>query len=656
MIAITHQFASGDQPRYIAGVIPRRVLLIAVAALCLASLTACPGKRTRNVGGNLAIPTNGNPEAKRRFESLQQGFHRDATHHDATEFEAIVQEFPDDPIAPYALLYAGMSSVRAGEYEKALENLKQLDEDVDADARVRARGRVYQGIALNYLGRHQEALSVLRSAERGVNNDDPAEKAEWLAAMAEANSQVGRAADAIEYYDAWYDVGRESEKAYAIARIKALVGSLSDDAVAKAYDSFEDKSRPAAALLGQRYASHLAAGGDTARAAQVRKQIESALEALGLSDKVVGGAAGDPSRVGAVLPLSGKRARIGDLYMRGLSLAASVFGKGGGGISSSGRPKSFGLVVRDSASVAASAEAGMGSLADDGVIAAVGPVDVDAVDRAGTRAARAGMPMVSLSSRPGEQSTSSPYVFHVVHSAEDRARALARYAIDKGIKDFGILRPDNNYGKVVGKAFADEVVRLGGSVIVNHSYDATTTSFKKDIRKIKKPWQALFVPDKASRLELVAPALAVANLESRPVDQRKKRGRRKFLLLSTAEFLEPGYITSSGRYSWGAVFAPGFYPDRTDKTIGEFVDEYFASFGRLPTSLDAYAYDAALTIRAAVENGAETRAELAEALARESVVGLTGRIRFDSSRKRADDGVLYTVEKDDDNYEIKAMR
>ena len=128
------------------------------------------------------------------------------------------------------------------------------------------------------------------------------------------------------------------------------------------------------------------------------------------------------------------------------------------------------------------------------------------------------------------------------------------------------------------------------------------------------------MPDIASHLQLVAPALAAANLVAAPVGAKVKNGR-PVLLLSTAEAVTDGYLRSAGRYSHGAVLAPGFYPDATDDRTADFMARYREQFGRMPTPYDAYAYDAALVDSV----GGRKRRHRAEARWREPSPGAPSR-------------------------------
>jgi branched-chain amino acid transport system substrate-binding protein len=630
--------------------------------LCAAALVACPGRTKRRVGGpELPLPTDGDKQALDRFQEARARFQRDGGVVDAErhtgEFEAIAREYPDDPIAAHALLYAGIAALEASKPERAAENLAELVADQEADPQVVRRGQLFYGIALGYLGKHEQALVALKAGYGALDGESPDERAAFHAAFAEASAATGRLGDAVIHYDAWHPLGRAAERAYALARVRALGDQLDEKAVADVYGKLTSKAGPGAALVGARFAAQLDGRGDRERAEAVRGEIRGAREKLGLVSKTGSGNAGDAEKVGGILSLSGKRNRLGDFSMRGLALAAGTFDDVGDGAARLGFPRPFRLSVRDDASQSNGAAASVEALAGEGVIAIVGPDDGRAVEKAARRASELGVPLVSL--HPAAellQGADSPMVFHVVHSAEHRARALARHAIEAGVRDFAILSPTSGYGRQVGGAFRSEVERGGGQVVVEVKFKPEATSFSGEIGKLKKPFQALFIPTQGRTLELIAPALAAGNLNARPKGEKSKQGRTIWLL-STADLVAPHFLQSAGRYSWGAVLAPGFYPDRTDSRIAEFTALYERSFGRAPSALDAYAFDAAWLVRSAVDGGARSRSQLASALAAPKLIGLTGPVSFDSGHRRRDDGVLYEViQVRPEQFELKARR
>ncbi len=595
------------------------------------------------------VPDGGNPEARKRFGEARARFEQAGV--DVTpELSVLVKEYPKDPVVPYALLLSGMSSVRAAKYDVALKHLTELEKIPSLDPQVAARGKLYQGISLNYLSRHADAISALRAAEGSVNRDDAEEYGQWLSALAVAHQKTGRPDVAIRYFDAWYGIATTAEKAFVAAQVRAIADGLAENAVEPAYRSLENRDGPGAAYLGTRLAAVYTARGQLDKAAEIREQIAGARQSLGEAPDVDASGEGDRRKLGAILPLSGRKNRLGERSMRGITLGANVFGPEG--------DERFAVAVRDAVQGAGPSTQAIEQLADENVIAVVGPMDADSVEAAGRRAGQRGIPLVSLSPRGSVRTQSSRFVFHVVHSAEARARALARYAVAKKIKDFAILAPSSAYGRAVAGAFADEVDRQGGRVVVRAWYPENATSFGTPINELKKPWRAIFIPDQARRLSLVAPALAAANFVARPIDEPPSRsGPRKIVVLSTAELADDSFVRSTGRYTLGGILAPGFYPDRKDDVIGRFVASYQEQFGTTPTALEAYAFDAVAAIGHVIRQGAQNRDEVAARLASASVSGLTGTIGFASNHDRRDDGLLYRVEQlTSGEFELRALR
>jgi branched-chain amino acid transport system substrate-binding protein len=649
----TVSFVSGKR-----SIVPPRFVVSAIAVLILALLAAgCPG-RTRRVLAPAppeeTLPRSGDAAARARFQDARARFGRDAetTAAVAAEFESIAREYPQDPIAPYAQLYAGIAAIQGSAYDQAEQSLVAVIEDPAAAPDIKLRGRLFLGIARSYQGKHAEALEHLEASREAVHGDG--ERGEWLAALAACLVAGGAPLRAVPYYDDWYRLAAPGEQAYIVDKLDAITAAATVADARAAYERLERRDGPAAAILGTRVATDWAAAGQAERARRIRSDIERARRAIGLAPSVEAGRGdeGSVSRLGVILPLTGRRGRAGELALRGLTLAAGTF-PGIEGV------RSFDVSVHDTASEAAGARTAMDALAGEGVIAVVGPIDGDSVDAAAPRAQALGLPLISLNPRSGERegtAQGSPFVFHIMPSAEDRARALARHAVAQGVRSFAILGPKNGYGKAVGDAFASEVGRRGGRVTGRATYAPDATSFGDVIKQLGGPFEAVFVPEQATRLELIAPALAAADLVALPVRAKPPKVGKKILLLSTAEFLDPRYVRSSARYSEGAVLAPGFYPDRDDPAIRDFVSRYEEAFETVPTPLDAYAYDAARLVSEAVAGGARTRAELAQAMALARVEGLTGAISFDGRHRRRDDGLLYTVVRSGDALAIRAMR
>ena len=602
---------------------------VAFIATMLALLGACPKSRKTLVP---SIPTTGDASARSRFQEARARFERDGG--GVEDFAAIVREYPDDPIAPFAQLYAGMSAVTTGDHEFAVTSLQALiDKDGAVDEGLLRRAELYLGIARTYKGEHARALPLLARSERAVENDD--ERGLWTAAMAVATASSQDPRSALPWFDRWWKIARPQEKGYILRRLDEVSTSAAGDRARAAYGDL-DKAGPAAAILGWRVATDLDAAAQADQARTVRSEIAGARKALDLpvGDVRVPTGERDGSRTGlvaAALPLEGKQGRVGEAVLRGLALGAG----------SLGGPPAVTALVQDAAT-AEGATAAVDAAVAAGAVAVIGPIDSDAVDAAAARAGDKAIPLLSLSPRADERKTGE-WVFHVMHSAEARARALARRAHAGGARRFAILAPDSGYGRAVTAAFKAEVARLGGAIETEVTYPADTKSFAGTVKKLTGTWQAVFVPEQADRLELIAPALAAGGLVPRPFGARKVPQGRPVVLLSTAEGAGPDYVRDAGRHSLGSLLAPGFFVDRGDPVIAPFVARFEQGFGRPPSAVDAYAYDAALAV-ARIQ--AASRAELAQRLGSGEVVGVTGAMRFDREHRRGDDGVIFTIEDD----------
>jgi ABC-type branched-subunit amino acid transport system substrate-binding protein len=219
-----------------------------------------------------------------------------------------------------------------------------------------------------------------------------------------------------------------------------------------------------------------------------------------------------------------------------------------------------------------------------------------------------------------------------------------------GARSFALVGPDTAVGKALRAAFKKAVTDGGGKVAADASYPPGSTSFGGVVATIKKAQpQVIFVADGADRLELIAPALAAADLWSAPWGAARPAGApgqpkpRNVLLLSTAADLSPRLLQSSGRYVQGALLAPGFYAGAEDARARGFVDAYRAAYGQDPHATEAYAYDGVNAIRTAIAAGAKTRGELARALGEGTFQGLTGAMHFGAAHERADAPVVYVV-------------
>ncbi len=352
---------------------------------------------------------------------------------------------------------------------------------------------------------------------------------------------------------------------------------------------------------------------------------------------------GDPRRLGLLVPLSGRDQALGERMLRGAMLALA-------GQPAAGDQAAFELRVRDAAAEHGPLRAATELARDEIVVGAAGSGD----RQLGVHTTTEGVPFLAIESEAPPPGSSA---FAIIHSSEARAGELARRALAKGARSFAILGPDSAAGKRLAEAFARAVVAGGGRLLAQAAYSAGATSFAVPISQIKRaPFEALFVPDTAVRLELVASGLAFADLwahpwggppAARPVAPvGSKVKRRDVLLLSTASGLSTRLLRNAGRYVQGSLLAPGFFADEKDPRAAAFVARHRALYGQDPGVPEAFGYDAVSVLRSAALDRGRTRTKLLEALQAGSFDGVTGTIRFAPDHTRADPPPVYVVDGD----------
>jgi len=466
-----------------------------------------------------------------------------------------------------------------------------------------------------------------------------------LAEVLAAAGNVGDAIDQLELY-AQIESNRPAERAFALRRAEEIAAKTTDAAALEALVG--RRGLFVRGLLGQKAVAALRARGDTANAVRLDQETMAVRRQIGLEPPLPSNVVANPLRLGLVVPLSGVQARLGEVILRGAALVVSAASLAGGAAE-------FHLLARDSAAPPERSALGGGTAAgilglarEEKVIGVVATPDARAAEMAG----REGVPLVLLDERAGPGQTTA---FPVIHSAEARAVALARRALALGARRFAILAPDNASGKRLTAAFRRAVEQGAGTITGQLTYPPNATSFANEVAELRRAaFDALFVPDDANRLELLAPALAVADIwprsprlafsSARSVPTSGP-GRRENLLLSTALGVSSKFLHAVGRYVQGAMLCPGFYPS-DDARSASFVSRFRGLYGAMPTATDAYGYDALFLLRGAVERGAKTRADVLRLLASQSFEGLTGDIRFGPDRSRIDAPLIYVVEGD----------
>jgi len=595
-------------------------------------------------------PIAADPGAEADFREAKARFDAGAQAEARAELEAFVAHHGQHPFRPAVELMLARLALLRGDAAAAKRALEPLVA-TPPDPGTASSARYYLGIAEVRLGQYARGRELLLPFLPAVGSSGPGDEAlvELRGALAEATTAAGELTAALELWDGYARGGREHEKAYARTRATELAADVAPDAAARAWRASAEKGL-ARAVLGLKAAAYVRAQGDAPGAGAIENETAGARHAMGFDDaQAQAQGAGDAGRLGLAIALTGKFQPVGEAAMRAVMLAVGAPVK-----TSLAAPPgaAMQLCVRDTGGEPDRASRGVGELArDEAVIGIVTATDRKAAATSLAAASENGVPALALDDAvPGATSTA----FQLIHAPEARVAALARAALKLGARDFAMLGPDSAAGKRLRDAFRREVTAAGGRVTGDASYAPGATSFGTQVAAIKRtPPQVVFVADGADRLELIAPALAAADLwpapwgAARPAAAPGQPRPRNVLLLSTAAELSPRLLQNAGRYVQGALLSPGFFAASGDARARAFVDAYRAAYGSDPHATEAYAFDAASAFRTVTAGGARTRGEVLNALGAGTFEGLTGAMRFGADHGRIDPPRLYVVAGDE---------
>jgi len=351
--------------------------------------------------------------------------------------------------------------------------------------------------------------------------------------------------------------------------------------------------------------------------------------------------------MGVLLPLSGPFSIYGNEVLKGIQLGmgmAGPFAKPG-----------LTLLIKDTEGDPEAAAAALEDLADtQKVMAVIGPLSSTAAAAAARKSQETGVPIITLSQREAIVEEGD-MVFRNLLTPAQEIKGLLDVAVNRmGLKRFGILYPDNAYGRYCMETFWGRLEQMGGIVTAAESYGVDQTDFADEIKKmvglyypraeslVKKPedmrtpkeeesiihpekpepiidFDAIFIPDTFQRVAMIAPQLVFHDVLG-------------VQLLGTSAWQSPKLLEMAKDYIQGAVFCSGFAPNVGDPDVRAFVDAYRENFDRDPDILAANGYD---TIRLLKELLAvasiRTRRDLAAALlGSQGFKGVSGIITFDS--------------------------
>ena len=373
--------------------------------------------------------------------------------------------------------------------------------------------------------------------------------------------------------------------------------------------------------------------------------------------------------IGCLLPLTGPFAIYGQEVLNGIQLGMGIWGETAEG-------EELELVVRDTRGELEYALVGLEELVRyEKVMAVIGPLSSKAAAPVTARAQALGVPIITLSQKPGVTRTGDMVFRNFLTPSREVRRLLDTAVTELGIRRFGILYPDNSYGRFLTHLFWDGIDERGAKVAAVESYPPDATDFEDQIKKMvglyypRPAWLEEKLRQMKSEMEAEPEGAAMAEAEPGGAAMNEDRDEKetepeepepvvdfdavfipdnfngvamvapqlvyhdvlRVRLLGTSLWQSPELVELAGDYVQGAIFPSGFFAGSGDRNVAAFIEEYKANFGDTPGILAATGYDTLSLLKRVISDPAcLTRTDLRDGLMSfDHFSGVTGDISFD---------------------------
>lgn len=378
----------------------------------------------------------------------------------------------------------------------------------------------------------------------------------------------------------------------------------------------------------------------------------------------------DSKKIGAILPLTGKNAGVGQRALAALRL--------GLGLNESN--PSLSLALYDSQGKPELAAAGVQKLLKEhGVIAIFGGLGAKEALAIAEKSDFYEVPFFSFSQKSG-LTESFDYTFRNAVTAEMQVDKLAEFAFQKlSIRRFAILYPNDAYGVEFANKFWDQVLARGGVVAAAQVYDPKSSDLNGPVQKMvgtfynedrpdevkaklkglkeKKAKQAAAGIKKNSRESEVAENILEPIVDFDAIfipDSGRALGQAMAFLksndiqnltyLGTNLWNTPDLIRRAGTHNQHLFFVDT-ESSITENTDSDFYKKYFALNQEEPQLLEAQTYEAAKIVREQISMGATGRESLTaqlRSLGRRN--GAYSEIRMNNNKELERDLTILTVD------------
>jgi len=356
----------------------------------------------------------------------------------------------------------------------------------------------------------------------------------------------------------------------------------------------------------------------TSQTGSIFLRCAAALAALALG---AGVAAQETIRVGAVLPLTGSNATIGEDVRRGIMLAVDHVNAKGGVLG-----KQLDVIVEDSGGNPAVALTAARKLAAvDKVPLVMGAYSSGVTIPMAQYLVKEGVVHLNIASSSTKVRELGPTAFSVVGLENFGNQFAAKDTYALGYRSVAVIAPNNAYGQGVAEGYKKDFEKLGGKVVAEALYTAGQSTYRRELQQLARSNPDAYV------YTAYGQESSVINREAFELGLRKQPWYAILFSMSLADTPaaiangQVGYELGSVRGAAGKAYADAF--------AAKYQEEF-------KTTYPGYGYDGVLLTSAAIEKAQSvTPAAIVAALrdiGNTGFDGVTGQIRFDADGQRLD--------------------
>jgi len=245
------------------------------------------------------------------------------------------------------------------------------------------------------------------------------------------------------------------------------------------------------------------------------------------------------------------------------------------------------------------------------------------------------IPMITPSSTNPKVTEIGDYIFRVCFIDPFQGTVMAKFAIENlAAKKIAVLRDvKSDYSVGLANFFTETLVKMGGEIVADVSYQGGDVDFKAQLTEIKgKNPDAIFVPGYYTEVGLIA---------------RQARQLDITVPLLGGDGWDSSKLSEIGQDSInGSYFSNHYTNESQEPMVQDFINKFKAKFNETPDGLAAMGYDAAKVLIAAMQNAANlTPKSIRDEIAKtKDFQMVTGKISLDEQRNAVKSAVVVKVD------------